>query len=65
MADALTIPHAVAALVLVLAGLAKLRSPGAAARAVGVAPAPIRAFAGFEVALGAWALLSPEAASSA
>jgi hypothetical protein len=65
MADALSIPHAVAALVLCVAGLAKLRSPGAAARAVGLGPASIRAFAAFEVALGAWALLAAAPEGSA
>jgi len=65
LADALTIPHAVAALVLCVAGLAKLRSPRAAARAVGLAPVAIRAFAAFELALGACALLADAPAGSA
>ncbi len=65
MADALTIPHAVAAIVLGVAGLAKLRSPRSAARAVRLAPRWIRTFAGFEVALGVWALLMAGSASSA
>jgi hypothetical protein len=58
LANALTVPHAAAALVLMVAGLAKLRSPRAAARAVHVTPLVIRGFATFEVALGAWALVS-------
>ncbi len=56
MANALTIPHAVAALVLCVAGLAKFRSPAGAAQAVGLAPGPVRVFAVGEMALGAWAL---------
>ncbi len=56
MANALTVPHAVAALVLCMAGLAKLRSPTGAARAVGLTPGPVRVFAVAELALGAWAL---------
>jgi hypothetical protein len=65
LANALTVPHAVAALVLCVAGLAKLRAPAAAARAVGFAPHLIRAFATFELALGAWALVTASPASSA
>jgi len=65
LANALTVPHAVAAIVLGVAGLAKLRSPRAAARAVGLAPSAIRAFAAGELALGVWALLAPVAVSSA
>jgi hypothetical protein len=65
LASALTVPHAVAALLLCVAGVAKLRSPAAAARAVGVAPTAIRALAILELGLGAWALLSADAASSA
>jgi hypothetical protein len=57
VANALTIPHAVAALVLCVAGAAKLRSPTAAARAVRLVPGPVRAFAGAELALGAVALV--------
>lgn len=64
MASALTIPHAVAALVLCVAGLAKLRSPRSAALAVGIAPAALRAFGALEVALGMWAVLGAGAASS-
>ena len=63
MADVLTGPLAVAALVLVMAGVAKLRAPAPAARALrelgvpAAAPA-IRAFAAGEVALGVWALVN-------
>lgn len=56
MANALTVPHAVAALVLCVAGLAKLHTPAGAARAVGLAPGPVRVFAVAELGLGAWAL---------
>jgi hypothetical protein len=65
LADALTVPHAVAALVLCVAGVVKLRAPGAAARAVSVSPALVRVFAVSEIALGAWALLKPTAGGSA
>jgi hypothetical protein len=65
LADALTVPHAVAAVLLCVAGLAKLRAPAPAARAVGAAPPAIRAFAMLELALGAWALLNGGAVSSA
>jgi hypothetical protein len=58
LADALTVPSAVAALVLCIAGVAKLRSPEAAARAVGVGPAAIRAYALGELVLGLWALVA-------
>lgn len=64
MADALTVPHAVAALVLCVAGLAKLRSPGAAARAVSVGAVGIRAFATGELALGVWGLVAVAPAGS-
>ena len=67
MADALTAPLAVAALVLVVAGVAKLRAPGPAVRALRAlglpAAAPvIRAFAIGEIALGIWALANPSSA---
>ncbi|MDQ6836480.1 MAG: hypothetical protein M3016_09880 [Actinomycetota bacterium] len=52
------VPRLVAALVLALAGLAKLRSPQLAARAGGVAPAAIRALAAAELAVAASALVS-------
>jgi hypothetical protein len=63
LADALTVPHAVAALVLCAAGVAKLRSPRTAAAALGVPAGLIRAFSVYELALGAgalaWTVLSP------
>jgi Mg/Co/Ni transporter MgtE len=64
--DALTSPFAVAAIVLVVAGLAKLRSPAAAARALdtlGVSAGAwmVRAIALGEIALGGWAVVRPEA----
>ena len=58
MANALTVPHAVAALILCVAAAAKLRSPGGAARAIGRGPGAVRAFAVAELALGVWALAS-------
>jgi hypothetical protein len=59
LASALTVPYAIAALVLCVAGVAKLRSPEPAARAVGVPPALVRGFAAGEVCLGLWALVGP------
>jgi hypothetical protein len=63
LADALTVPHAVAALVLCAAGVAKLRSPRTAAAALGVPAGLIRAFSVYELALGTgalvWTVLSP------
>jgi len=64
VADALTAPMAVAAVVLVIAGVAKLRAPApavAALRELGLPAAalPIRAFAAGEIALGGWALVAP------
>lgn len=64
MADALTVPHAVAALVLAIAGLAKLYSPAAAARAAGLGRSAIRCYALGEVALGLWALVAASAVAS-
>lgn len=57
-------PHAVLALLLAVAGIAKLRSPGAAARAVELPPAVIRLFAAGELALAAVALLGASRWSS-
>jgi hypothetical protein len=57
-------PHAVAALVLAVAGMAKLRAPQAAARAVGAPVAMIRIFAAGETALAVVALLTASAWSS-
>jgi len=63
LADALTVPQVVAALVLCAAGVAKLRSPRTAATALGVPVGLIRAFSIYELALGAgalgWTVLSP------
>jgi hypothetical protein len=70
VASALSAPYAVAAVLLCVAGLAKLRSPSAAVRALGtigltVGSTPVRAFAAGEVALGAWCALAPVPVSSA
>jgi hypothetical protein len=59
LADALTVPHAVAAIVLCIAGMAKLRTPGTAATALGVPSGLVRAFSVYELALGAGALAWP------
>jgi len=64
LADLLTAPHAVAAIVLCIAGVAKLHSPAGAVRALRsaglvVGAAVVRAFAAAELALGAWCLLTP------
>ena len=56
MAGALGVPELVAAFVLCVAGVAKLRAPGGAARAVGADPRLVRLFAAGELALGALAL---------
>jgi hypothetical protein len=70
LGNALTAPYAVAAAVLVVAGLAKLRSPASAAQALGRLGLPagaslIRLYAVVEVGLGAWALISPAPLASA
>lgn len=65
MTDALTAPAMVAALLLCVAGAAKLRAPGPAAQALAsaglpaVAPAAIRVFAAAELGLGAFAAVHP------
>lgn len=64
MRDAMTAPFLVAALVLCVAGVAKLRAPGPASQALIDAGLPgsaalIRTFAGGELALGSWSLLAP------
>jgi hypothetical protein len=59
LADALTVPHAVAAIVLCVSGMAKLRSPGTAATALRVPAWLVRAFSLYELALGAGALVWP------
>jgi hypothetical protein len=70
MGDALTAPLAVAAGVLCVAGLAKLRTPAPAARALASLGLPsgsrlIRGFAVAELGLGAWALMAPAPSASA
>jgi hypothetical protein len=70
LAQALTAPFLVGALVLCTAGMAKLRSPVPAMRALAGAGLPdgaalVRAFAGLELALGIWAGLDPSPASAA
>jgi hypothetical protein len=59
VAQALTAPFAVAAIVLCVAGIAKLRAPAGASEAVGVGRGAVRVFALAELALGAWALAAP------
>lgn len=64
MADSLTGPFAVAAIVLSTAGFAKLRAPATATRALASAGLPaaqslVRAFGASEVALGGWCLAHP------
>jgi hypothetical protein len=61
----MTMPHAVAALILAVAGLAKLRAPGAAARAVALPAASIRVFALGELGLAISALLTASAWTAA
>jgi hypothetical protein len=56
LAEALTAPLAIAAIVLCAAGVAKLRSPATAASALSVPSGLIRAFSVYELALGAAAL---------
>jgi hypothetical protein len=69
VADVLTAPFAAAALVLSVAGIAKLRSPAGAVRALASAGLParswlVRAFATAEVGLGTWCLLRPVPAAA-
>ena len=69
MADALTAPFAVAALVQVVAGVAKLRAPAPAVGALRELGLPggrpvIRMFAASEIALGGWALAGPGAVAA-
>ena len=66
MADVLMAPFAVAALVLIVAGVAKLRAPAPAAAALRElgAALPIRAFATGEIALGVWALVAPSSVAA-
>jgi hypothetical protein len=70
LGNALTGPYAVAAAVLCVAGLAKLRTPASASRALAglglpAGPSVIRAYAVLEIGLGAWALISPAPLASA
>ncbi|HEY2771169.1 MAG TPA: MauE/DoxX family redox-associated membrane protein [Solirubrobacteraceae bacterium] len=70
MSAALTPPFAVAALVLCIAGVAKLRAPDGAARALTAVALPgsaplVRLGAVTEVAIGAWALIRPAAINAA
>ncbi len=69
MAQALTAPYLIAALTLCVAGVAKLRAPGPAARALRAAGLPghvlaIRVFAAGEFALGATAAAVPMPATA-
>lgn len=69
MRDVLLGPFAIAALVLGIAGLAKLRAPAAAARAAMVLGVPavrslVRALAVSELILAIWCLVSPGALSA-
>jgi hypothetical protein len=64
MAEALTPPFAVAALVLCVAAVAKLRAPTTAAHALAVVGMPVgtavvRLIAAGELALGCWCLAAP------
>ncbi len=64
MTEALTAPVAAAALVMCVAGLAKLRSPAVATDALAAVGAPVgdwavRVFALGELALGGWCLVAP------
>jgi Methylamine utilisation protein MauE len=68
VADVLTAPMTVAALVLVVAGVAKLRAPLPAVRALRgldlpAGAAAVRTFAACEVALGVWAVANPTRAA--
>lgn len=65
MSAALTPPFMVAALVLCVAGVAKLRSPSGAAAALGTRPWAIRALAVCEVVLGAACVVHPTRALAA
>jgi hypothetical protein len=65
VSQALTAPFAVAALVLAVAGAAKLRAPWGAAGALGWDPRLIRSIALGELALGLAALLTPQRALAA
>ena len=70
MAQALTAPILLAAAVLCVAGVSKLRSPAAAVRAFAALGLPahatlVRALAACELALGVWCALEPSGAAAA
>jgi hypothetical protein len=70
VASVLTGPFAVAAIVVAVAGVAKLHAPAvavAASRELGLRAGPgvIRVFAAAEVALGVWCLVAPGAGAAA
>jgi Methylamine utilisation protein MauE len=67
--EALTSPFLLAALVLCIAGVAKLRAPTAASRAAAIlglpsSPVAVRSLAGVELVIGGWALVAPSAVLS-
>jgi hypothetical protein len=69
VADVLTDPFAVAAIVVVVAGLSKLRAPAVAARAlrelgIPAGSALVRVLAAAEVAFGVWCLIAPGGAAA-
>ena len=64
MSAALAPPLIVAALVLCVAGVGKLRAPAAAATALGTRPWVVRALAAGELALGAACAVDPSPASA-
>lgn len=70
MNAALTPPFIAAALVLCVAGVAKLRSPAAAVRALrvlglGAGSGAVRALAAFELVLGGWCVAAPSPGAAA
>lgn len=70
MAQALTAPMLLAAAVLCLAGLSKLRAPAGALRAFAVLGLPahaaaVRALAAAELAIGSWCAITPSGAPAA
>ena len=65
MSEALAPPFLLAALVLGAAGALKLRSPGAAASALGIAPSWVRVLSAGEIALGVACALQPTRAFAA
>jgi len=70
MTEALTPLFLLAALVLCIAGVAKLRAPAAASRAAAILrlpsqPVAVRFLAGCELGIGGWALIAPSAVIAA